>query len=70
MGVGWRDLDLIVRFKNEGYVRPNGAVVEIGAQQLSNDVLRTWSVGASRQCSTARALDMDLAWFRIRRNRY
>jgi hypothetical protein len=40
MGVGWRDLDLIVRFKNEGYVRPNGAVVEIGAQQLSNDVLR------------------------------
>lgn len=40
MGVGWKDLDLIVRFKNEGYVRPNGAVVEIGAQQLSNDVLR------------------------------
>src|SRR5262245_12907454 len=40
MGVGLKDFDLVVRFKNEGYVRPNGAVVEIGAQQLSNNVLR------------------------------
>jgi hypothetical protein len=40
MGAGWKDFDLLVRLKNEGYVRPNGAVVEIGAQQLSNDVLR------------------------------
>jgi Methyltransferase domain len=40
MGVGWKDFDLIVRFKNEGYVRSNVAVVEIGAQQLSNDILR------------------------------
>jgi len=40
MGVGWKDFDLVVRFKDEGYVRPNGAIVEIGAQQLSNDVLR------------------------------
>src|SRR5262245_17073385 len=40
MGVGWKEFDLIVRFKDEGYVRPHGAVVEIGAQQLSNNVLR------------------------------
>ena len=40
MGAGLKDFDLVVRFKNEGYVRPHGAVVEIGAQQLSNDVLR------------------------------
>jgi len=40
MGVGWKDFDLVVRLKDEGYLRPNGAIVEIGAQQLSNDVLR------------------------------
>jgi hypothetical protein len=40
MGVGWHDFDLVVRFRNAGYVRPNGAIMEIGAQQLSNDVLR------------------------------
>jgi len=40
MGVGLKDFDLVVRFKNEGYIRPHGAIAEIGAQQLANDVLR------------------------------
>ena len=40
MGTGWKDFDLIVRLKSEGYVPARGAIVEIGAQQLSNDVLR------------------------------
>jgi hypothetical protein len=40
MGTGWRDFDLIARLKGEGYISPGGAIVEIGAQQLSNDVLR------------------------------
>ena len=39
MGTGWREFDLVVRLKNEGYIS-TGAIVEIGAQQLSNDVLR------------------------------
>ena len=40
MGTGWKDLELIVRLKAEGYISPRGAVVEIGAQQLTNEVLR------------------------------
>ena len=40
MGTGWKDFDLIVRLKGEGYIPATGAIVEIGAQQLSNDVLR------------------------------
>ena len=40
MGAGWRDFDLILRLKEEGYISPRGAIVEIGAQQLSNDFLR------------------------------
>jgi hypothetical protein len=40
MGAGWRDFDLILRLKDEGYISSGGAVVEIGAQQLSNDFLR------------------------------
>jgi hypothetical protein len=40
MGTGWRDFDLVLRLKNEGYIPAGGAIVEIGAQQLSNDVLR------------------------------
>lgn len=40
MGTGWKDFNLILRLKAEGYLSSGGAVVEIGAQQLSNDVLR------------------------------
>jgi len=40
MGTGWSDFNLIVRLKEEGYISAGGAIVEIGAQQLSNDVLR------------------------------
>jgi hypothetical protein len=40
MGTGWNDFDLIVRLKGEGYISSGAAIVEIGAQQLSNDVLR------------------------------
>jgi hypothetical protein len=40
MGTGWKDFNLIIRLKNEGYLSSGGTVVEIGAQQLSNDVLR------------------------------
>jgi hypothetical protein len=40
VGTGLRDFNLIVRLKDEGHLSPGGAVVEIGAQQLSNDVLR------------------------------
>lgn len=41
MGVNTKDLELIIRLKNEGYF-PGGAtnIVEIGAQQISNDVLK------------------------------
>jgi hypothetical protein len=40
MGTGWKDFELIVRLKGAGYISAGGAIVEIGAQQLSNDVLR------------------------------
>jgi hypothetical protein len=40
MGTGWKDFDLVIRLRGEGYISPRGAVVEIGAQQLTNEVLR------------------------------
>ena len=40
MGIGAQDLELIRKLRRMGYV-PNGAkIVEVGAQQLSNSVLR------------------------------
>jgi len=40
MGTGWKDLDLIVRLTNEGYISAGTSIIEIGAQQLANDILR------------------------------
>jgi hypothetical protein len=41
MGLNAKDLELILRLKGEGYFPPGNAnIVEIGAQQISNDVLK------------------------------
>lgn len=40
MGVNGRDLSLLIRLKEAGYIPAGGAVVEIGAQQLDNGFLR------------------------------
>jgi hypothetical protein len=37
MGIGGNDLDLLLRLRRNGYLELPGAVIEIGAQQLSND---------------------------------
>lgn len=44
MGINGKDLQLLVRLAEEGYIRPGGKVVEIGAQQLSNSFLRSASL--------------------------
>src|SRR6202453_2918428 len=44
MGINGKDLQLLVRLAEEGYIRPGGTVVEIGAQQLSNNFLRSVSL--------------------------
>lgn len=40
MGINSRDLRLLVRLARQGYIKHHGRIVEIGAQQLSNDFLR------------------------------
>src|ERR1700691_1913021 len=41
MGINAKDLALVVRLAEQGYVKRGGKIVEIGAQQLSNDFLRS-----------------------------
>ena len=40
MGLSSKELDVEIRLTKDGHLRPGGSVVEIGAQQLSNDFLR------------------------------
>jgi hypothetical protein len=39
MGLGYSDLELLIRLREEGHVPTAGAVIEIGAQQLANSFL-------------------------------
>src|SRR5262245_6654315 len=41
MGINRRDLELMVQLAENGYIAPNTRIVEIGAQQLSNNFLRS-----------------------------
>src|SRR5262245_31776105 len=43
MGFNSNDIELIIRLRSEGYVPNRSSIVEIGAQQLSNDLLRAKS---------------------------
>ena len=40
MGMSRRDVELLIRLKEAGHVPDHAAVIEIGAQQISNSVLR------------------------------
>lgn len=40
MGMSVKDVELLIRIKEEGHIPDRVAVIEIGAQQLSNSVLR------------------------------
>lgn len=40
MGMSHRDIDLLIHLRKAGYIPDRASVVEIGAQQLSNSVLR------------------------------
>ena len=55
MGVGVRDLALLVRLKREGFIQAQGAVMEIGAQQLANDALRHDEILAELQVAFGRS---------------
>jgi len=39
VGLGYSDLELLIRLREEGYVPIAGSVIEIGAQQLANSFL-------------------------------
>ena len=39
MGINRLDLDVLIQLKNKEYIPNKGAVIEIGAQQISNDFL-------------------------------
>src|SRR5262245_59969614 len=41
MGVCLKDVELLIRLREGGYLPDRGSVVEIGAQQISNSVLRS-----------------------------
>src|SRR6266511_2933646 len=49
MGINSVDAKLLLRLRARGYVRNNAAIVEIGAQQLTNDFLRASNV-TNRLC--------------------
>src|SRR5208282_6686705 len=40
MGIGSRVIDPLIRLRSQGYLGPGTAVMEIGAQQLANSLLR------------------------------
>jgi|ERR1700690_282526 len=40
MGMSVKDVELLIRLKEDGHIPTRAAVIEIGAQQLSNSVLR------------------------------
>jgi hypothetical protein len=40
MGICWKDVELLIRLREGGYLPDRGCVIEIGAQQISNSVLR------------------------------
>jgi len=40
MGFSTRDMELLIRLKKDGYFTGGLSVVEIGAQQLSNTILK------------------------------
>lgn len=39
MGTNHKDLELLIRLAEQGHIKPNSRIVEIGAQQLSNSFL-------------------------------
>jgi hypothetical protein len=39
MGMGWLDVELLIRLRNEGHFSRTRSVIEIGAQQASNSLL-------------------------------
>jgi len=41
MGICLKDLELLIKLREEGYLPDKASVIEIGAQQLSNSVLRS-----------------------------
>jgi hypothetical protein len=41
MGISRRDVEVLIRLREGGYLPDHGAVIEIGAQQISNSVLRS-----------------------------
>src|SRR5690242_10168804 len=40
MGVCLKDVEVLIKLREEGYLPDQAAVIEIGAQQVSNSVLR------------------------------
>jgi hypothetical protein len=43
MGLGYSDLELLIRLREEGHIPIGGSVIEIGAQQLANSFLEAGS---------------------------
>jgi hypothetical protein len=41
MGISLKDVELLIRLREAGYLPDRAAVIEIGAQQISNSVLRS-----------------------------
>jgi hypothetical protein len=43
MGISLKDVELLIRLRQQGYLPDRASVIEIGAQQMSNSVLRNSS---------------------------
>ena len=41
MGICLKDLELLIKLREAGYLPDGASVIEIGAQQISNSVLRS-----------------------------
>ena len=50
MGICLKDVELLIKLREGGYLPDRAAVMEIGAQQISNSVLR--SLAAVEQLGT------------------
>jgi hypothetical protein len=60
MGIGAQDLELILKLRRMGYVPNRANIVEIGAQQLSNRVLRDRTLLA--QLGAEFAVSSSISW--------
>src|SRR5580704_16934558 len=43
MGISRKDVELLIKLREAGYLPDQASVIEIGAQQISNSVLRSMS---------------------------